>query len=83
MHQSKNSLEPGLATPIHAEIEAERFARLRSECAKHGHTLHLAIPADGPSPVTYLAERWGMARHLPTLDDADKFLLQVGGGRHE
>jgi len=62
-----------------AEIEAERFARLKAEFAKHGHTLHQS----GPDPVSYLAERWGLARHLPTLDDADKFLVQVGGGRHE
>ncbi len=42
-----------------------------------GHTLHRTSPTDGP--VSYMAERWGMARYLPTLDDADKFLIQVGG----
>lgn len=63
--------------------EAERFALLKVQFAKHGHTLHQSGPNDGPGPVSYLAERWGMARYLPTLDDADKFLIQVGGGRHE
>ncbi len=57
--------------------EAERFATLQMQFAKHGHTLHQSGPNDGP--VSYLAERWGMSRYLPTLDDADKFLIQVGG----
>ena len=61
----------------------KRFALLKAQFAKHGHTLHPSGPNDGPGPVSYLAERWGMARYLPTLDDADKFLIQVGGGSHE
>ena len=56
---------------------AKRFATLKAQFAQHGHTLHQSGPGDGP--VSYLAERWGMARHLPTLADAEKFLLQVGG----
>ena len=63
--------------------EAKRFATLQAEFALHGRTFHKSGPNDGPCPVSYLAERWGMARYLPTLDDADKFLIQVGGGRHE
>lgn len=59
--------------------EAERFALLKAQFAKHGHTLHQSAPNDGG----YLATRWGMARYLPTLDAAEKFLIQVGGGRHE
>lgn len=62
--------------------DTERFATLKAQFAKHGHTLHQSGPGDGPGPVSYLAERWGMARYLPTLDDADKFLLQVGGADH-
>lgn len=58
--------------------EAERFARLKAEFAKHCHTLHPSSLHDG-----YLATRWGMARPLPTLDAAEAFLIQVGGGRHE
>ena len=65
------------------EAEAKRFATLRAQFALLGHTLHQSGPNDGPGPVSYLAERWGMARHLPTLDDADKFLFQVGGSGHE
>ena len=63
--------------------EAERFTLLKAQFAKHGHTLHPSGPNDGPGPVSYLAERWGMARYLPTLDDAEQFLIQVGGGRHD
>ncbi len=66
----------------HIPLEAERFARLKAEFAKHGHTLHQSGRNDGPGPVSYLAERWGMARYLPTLDDAEQFLIQVGGGNH-
>ena len=63
----------------HIPLEAERFARLKAEFAKHGHTLHPSSLNDGG----YLATRWGMARPLPTLDAAEAFLTQVGGGRHE
>ena len=62
------------------DTEAKRFATLRARFAKHGHILHQSGPGDGLGPVTYMAERWGMARHLPTLDDADRFLVQVSGG---
>ena len=56
---------------MNTTTEAERFTRLKDQFAKHGHTLHQSGPNDGPGPVSYLAERWGMARYLPTLDDAD------------
>ena len=61
---------------------AKRFATLKAQFAQHGHTLHQSGPGDGPGPVSYLAERWGMARYLPTLDDAEQFLKQVGGAGH-
>ena len=61
--------------------DTERFATLKSEFAKHGHTLHQSGPNDGPGPVSYLAERWGMARYLPTLADAEQFLKQIGGAQ--
>ncbi|CAN5154328.1 hypothetical protein BH10PSE16_BH10PSE16_43250 [soil metagenome] len=63
--------------------QAKRFATLQAQFALHGHTLHQSGPGDGPGPVSYLAEKWGMARHLPTLDDAEQFLIQVGGPGHE
>ena len=59
--------------------EAKRFAKLKAQFALHGHALHQSGPNDGPGPVSYLAERWGMARYLPTLADAEQFLIQVGG----
>jgi hypothetical protein len=57
--------------------EALGFATLQAQFARHGHTLHQSGPSDGP--VSYMAERWGMARHLPTLADAEKFLEKIGG----
>jgi hypothetical protein len=68
---------------IAACAESKRFATLRARFALKGHTLHQSGPGDGPGPVSYLAERWGMARHLPTLADAEQFLIQVGGAGHE
>ena len=62
--------------------EAKRFATLKAQFAKQGHTLHQSGPNDGPGPVSYMAVKWGMARHLPTLADAEKFLIQVGGAGH-
>ncbi len=53
------------------------FATLRAQFALRGHTLHRTSPDDGP--VSYLAERWGLARYLHTLDDAQRFLVQIGG----
>ena len=61
------------------DTEANRYAMLKAQFALHGHILHQSGPGDGPGPVSYLAEKWGMARHLPTLEDAEKFLIQVGG----
>jgi hypothetical protein len=56
--------------------EAERFAQLKAAFAERGHTLHQS------GPTSYLAERWGLARYLPALDDAERFLKQIIGGRH-
>ena len=61
------------------DTTAKRFAALKAQFALHGHTLHQSGPGDGPGPVSYMAEKWGMARYLPTLADAEQFLIQVGG----
>lgn len=53
------------------------FSTLRAAFAINGHTLHRTDPADGS--VTYWAERWGLVRHLPTIDAARRFLEQIGG----
>ena len=63
--------------------EAKRFATLQAQFALAGHILRQSGPGDGLGTVSYLAERWGMARHLPTLDDAEQFLIQVGGAGHD
>ena len=55
----------------------KQFAMLRAQFAMHGHCLHRTSPTDGA--VTYCAERWGLVRYLPTLDDARRFLAQIGG----
>ena len=65
------------------DSEAKRFAVLQAQFAKHSHTLSQSGPNDGAGPASYLAERWGMARHLATLADAEKFLIQVRGADHE
>ncbi|MDO8772172.1 MAG: hypothetical protein Q7K57_26415 [Burkholderiaceae bacterium] len=57
--------------------DALRFATLQAQFAKLGHTFRQSGPSDGP--VGYMAERWGMARHLPTLADAKTFLVKIGG----
>ena len=61
------------------DTEAKRFATLQARFAQTGHALRQSGPGDGPGPVSYLAERWGLARYLPTLAETEKFLIQVGG----
>lgn len=57
--------------------EGKAFKTLAAGFALAGHTLHRSDPQDGT--VTYWAARWGMVRHLPTIDAARRFLDQVGG----
>lgn len=53
------------------------FETLRTAFALRGHTLHRTDPTDGL--VTFWAERWGLVKHLPTIDAARRFLEQIGG----
>ncbi len=53
------------------------FATLRAQFALRGHALHRTSSVDGAA--TYYAERWGLVRDLPTLEDAQQFLTQIGG----
>ncbi len=53
------------------------FHSLRAAFALHGHALYRADPKDGT--VTYWAERWGLVRHLTSIDRARQFLIQIGG----
>ena len=55
----------------------KQFATLGEQFALHGHALHRTSPTGGA--VTYYVERWGLVRYLPTLDDARRFLAQIGG----
>ena len=60
-------------TPDHEK----QFATLRAQFVLHGHALHRTSPTDGAA--SYYAECWGLVRYLPTLDDARRFLAQIGG----
>ena len=67
----------GVAQPSrkhHTDTEAKRFVTLQAQLAKHGHTWQQSGPGNSPGPVSYLAERWGLARHLPTPNDAMRFI---------
>ena len=67
-----------LRTTINPGTEANKqFTTLRALFALRGHELHRTGPTDGPQ--SFYAERWGMVRYLPTLDDARRFLVQIGG----
>ncbi|WP_144729182.1 hypothetical protein [Extensimonas perlucida] len=54
-----------------------QFNTLRSAFARQGHSLHRVAAPDGTT--AYWAERWGLARYLPSLHDAALFLAQIGG----
>lgn len=58
-------------------VDEKRFHTLRAHFALRGHTLRRTDPSDGP--VSLYAERWGLVRYLPSLDDAQAFLAQIGG----
>ena len=60
-----------------AECPDKAFCSLRAELALRGHSLYRSNPGDGP--VTYWVERWGLLRHLATLDDVREFLARIGG----
>jgi hypothetical protein len=81
----KNKQEPhykNMAACVNANIDANRFTLLKTQFAKLLPTLRQSGQNDGPGPITYLAERWGLVRYLPTRDDAAKFLIHVGGRNH-
>lgn len=62
-------------TAVH--IQPKDFKTLQAQFALLGHVLSRTDAADGS--VSYFATRWGMARHLPDLDAAQRFLAQIGG----
>jgi hypothetical protein len=60
--------------PINTE---KQFATLRAQFAMRGYCLQRTRSTDGP--VSFYASRCGMVRYLPTQDDAERFLAQIGG----
>jgi hypothetical protein len=59
------------------ERDGIAFATLRAGFALRGHHLYRSNPSDGPT--AFWVERWGLIRHLPTIDAARRFLEQIGG----
>ncbi len=59
--------------------EQKRFSSLQAQFALHGHALRRSGPNEGSGAVSYLCERWGLVRELPTLNDAQRFLEWIGG----
>lgn len=55
----------------------KEFNALCRAFAQRGHSLHSTAAPDGST--TCWAERWGLARYLPSLHDAALFLAQIGG----
>jgi hypothetical protein len=87
-HKNENPLAGGFPsatakkheTNVNAtDAERKRFETLRARFAIAGHCLHRTQPSDGA--VTLFATRWGLVRELPTIEDAEKFLAQIGGGK--
>ena len=65
-----------LDTPT-AERPEKVFHNLRAQFELQGHALQRTESKDGA--VTYFATRWGKVRYLPTLEAAQRFLVQIGG----
>jgi hypothetical protein len=65
------------ATVAVGDSPDKAFQAMRAAFAKQGQTLHRTGTPDGPA--TYWAERWGLVRHLSTIDAARRFLEQVWG----
>ncbi len=63
-----------VSNPVDAD---KAFASLQAAYALKGHSLHRIAPSD--SGAAYWAERWGLVKHLPTIDAARRFLDVVGG----
>jgi hypothetical protein len=57
-----------------SQPDKEAFTTLACQFASTGHSLHYVENSN-----SFYAERWGHARHFATLDEARKFLVQIGG----
>ena len=56
----------------------KQFSAFQAGFAMHGHRLERTFHSADIKP-TFYTERWGIVRHLPTLEDARRFLAQIGG----
>ncbi len=56
------------------KLEKEEFQILASQFVPTGHALHYVEHCN-----SFYAMRWGHIRDFATLDDARKFLVQIGG----
>lgn len=71
-----SAIQNGVDSPT-TTAENKTFATLQAEFALRGHELHRATGPGGTH--AFWAERWGLARYLPSLHDAAMFLAQIGG----
>ena len=56
------------------------FAILRARFELRGQTLSRTSPA--VARISFLSQRWGFVRHLPTVGEIHRFLARIGG-QHE
>jgi len=66
--------------PVSLEQETrgrKEFATLAARFAIAGYSLQRTDANDGE--VNYYSVRWGLARHLRSIDEATSLLLQIGG----
>jgi hypothetical protein len=64
-------------TAANPQIRWTRIEYLRTAFALGSHRLHLIDTSE--EPLTFCVERWGLVKHLPTIDAARRFLEQIGG----
>lgn len=75
----QDKLQPSAAfcQPHEVTTRPDReFRVLQAAFAVRGVTLHQQPEDDGGG---FLACRWGLFRHLPTIEEARRFLAQIGG----
>ena len=84
-HEKANSCEPeGFQNDTANDLnfptgqrERKAFLTLFSRFSLAGYALHRTDPRDGP--VSYYAERRGLVRCLPSLNDAQRLLNRLEG----
>ncbi|MCE1194226.1 MAG: hypothetical protein LWW96_18940 [Acidovorax sp.] len=71
-----SAIQNGVDSPT-ITAESKAFATLQARFALCGHALHRVNNPNGTQ--TFWAERWGLVRYLPSLQDATLFLARIGG----